>query len=134
MKSFAKPLSVLLILAALILLGWLLLSMLPMGFSTDLSVIGTGEPAVVLVHDHNYVESVDLMDQLGQVRDRHPDAMHYLVADLNTPRGERFAEQYDVDAVTLVLFDRHGNTVARSAGRKSATEVEAWLSDHLPPF
>jgi|GEM_PF-1738365 len=133
-RPLSKPVTVTTVILVLLLLAWLMLRLLPAGFSTDLGMVGSGEPAIVLVHDHNYVESVDLMDSLGHVRDRHPDAMLYLVADLNTPRGERFAEQYDLDAVTLILFDSHGNQVAQTAGRKSPGEIERWLKGHLPPF
>jgi len=133
-SPFRKPLIAVLVISLIVLGAWLLLRMLPPGFETDLSLVGTGEPAVVLVHDHNYVESVDLMDNLNQVRSEHPEAMLYLVADLNAPRGQRFADQYDLDAVTLILFDRHGNHVATTRGRKTAAEIRSWLQGNLPPY
>ncbi|WP_406672517.1 hypothetical protein [Natronospira sp.] len=133
-KRLPRVVTVPLVLLVIVLLAWLLLRMLPSGFETDLSLVGTGEPAVVLVHDHNYVESVTLMENLARVRDQHPEAMLYLVADLNHPRGQRFADNQDVDAVTLVLFDLHGNRVATTRGVKDSGEIEQWLADHLPPL
>jgi hypothetical protein len=133
-RRMKKLITVTLVLVLIVLAAWGLIRMLPQGFSTDLSLVGAGERAVVLVHDHNFVESVELMEALDGVRQRHPEAMHYLVADLNTPRGTRFADLYDVDAVTLILFDQHGNRVATLRGRQGRDEVEAWLQDNLPPY
>ena len=129
-----KMIQVLIVLLALLALAWVLLRMLPPGFDTDLTQIGGGERAVVLVHDHNFVESVELMEALDGVRQRQPEAMLYLVADLNTPRGQRFADNHDVDAVTLVLFDARGRTVAVRSGRLSREQIEDWLNEHLPPY
>lgn len=124
-RRMKKLLSVLSVFLLIILAAWGLLRMLPPGFSTDLDQVGAGEAAVVLIHDHNYVESVELMEALDGVRRQHPEAMHYLVADLNTPRGARFADLYQVSAVTLIFFDRHGNRVSTLTGRRGSEEIEA---------
>lgn len=134
MPALPKPLVALLTILLLTVLGVLLWRMLPAGFETDLSIVGTGEPALVLVHDHERVGSVELMESLAAVRDAHPEAMRYLVADTKVPRGQRFAEQYELGPGTLILFDRHGTPVARLRGQHSASEIETWLNDHLPPF
>jgi hypothetical protein len=133
-RRLKKLFTVTLVLVLIVVAAWGLIRLLPQGFSTDLTLVGAGERVVVLVHDHNFVESVELMEALDGVRQRHPDAMHYLVADLNTPRGARFADLYDVDAVTLILFDRYGNRVATLRGRQGRDEVEAWMQDSLPPY
>lgn len=112
-------------------LAW---QLLPRGFETDLSLVGTGQRALVLVHDHQRVDSVELMEGLSALRERHPDLALFMVADLNAPRGQRFADNYDLGPATLVLFDRHGTPVARLRGAQSVSDLEQWLQDRLPPF
>lgn len=131
MKGRLLRVGTLILLLALAGLAW---QLLPRGFETDLSRIGTGQQALVLAHDHQRVDSVELMESLSELRERHPDLALYMVADLNTPRGRRFAENHDLDPATLVLFDRRGSPVARLRGTKSVSEIEQWLKDHLPPF
>jgi hypothetical protein len=122
---------VILILLVLAGLAW---QLLPRGFETDLSLIGAGQRTLVLAHDHQRVDSVELMEGLSGLRERHPELALYIVADLQTPRGQRFAANYDLAPATLVLFDRHGTPVDRLRGARSAEEIEQWLADRLPPF
>lgn len=122
------------VVALLLVFAGLAWQLLPRGFETDLSLIGTGQRALVLVHDHQRVDSVELMESLSGLRERHPDLALYMVADLNVPRGRRFAENYDLAAATLVLFDRRGTPVARLRGPQSIADIEQWLKDRLPPF
>lgn len=122
------------ILIMLLVFAGLAWQLLPSGFETDLSRIGTGQQALVLVHDHQRVDSVELMESLSGLRERHPDLALYMVADLNTPRGQRFAENHDLEPATLVLFDRRGSPVARLRGAQSVSGIEQWLKDRLPPF
>lgn len=120
-------------LVALLVFAGLAWQLLPRGFETDLSLIGTGQRALVLVHDHQRVDSVELMESLSALRERHPDLALYMVADLNVPRGQRFAENYDLGPATLILFDRRGTPVDRLRGAQSASAIEQWLQDRLPP-
>lgn len=121
-------------LVVLLVFAGLAWQLLPRGFETDLSLIGTGQRAMVLVHDHQRVDSVELMESLSALRERHPDLALYMVADLNVPRGQRFAENYDLGPATLVLFDRHGTPVARLRGAQPVSAIEQWLEERLPPF
>ena len=94
---------------AVIVLGIL---MLPRGFSENLSAIGQGKPVAVHVYDKESVASIDLMDILGKLRGEYEDRVTLVVADLNHERGAYFAEQQNLGAGDLVLFDAAGRRVA----------------------
>lgn len=97
------------ILITVLVLGifWLGVSNLPRGYSRDLSQIGQGKNVAVLVHDHNLMGSVELMETLNKVR---PDftTVEFVVADLTTPEAQAFATNNNVGSVTLVFFAPDG--------------------------
>ena len=84
---------------------------LPRGFSDDLTRIGKGKVAVVLVRDKNATQSFDLMDVLNSVRDQYSDRAEFLLTDFNTPEGRAFMSTNDAAKVTVVVFDAQGNKV-----------------------
>lgn len=81
---------------------------LPRGFSDDLSRIGKGKPAVVLVRDKNAVQSFDLMEVMNGVRDQHAGQVEFLLTDFNTPEGRAFIAANSAERVTLVVLDANG--------------------------
>ena len=89
------------------LVGAILL--LPPSYNADLSRIGNGKHAVVLVHDTGLAPSIDLMHAVDQMRDEFEGRLQFLVADVRTESGKRFARDHGVGAVTLVFFDASGN-------------------------
>lgn len=120
---------ILALVAAVVVGGYFLL---PSGFSSDLDRIGQGRPAVVIVHDHNYVESVELMENLDAVRGPYEPEVDFLVADLNHPDGAAFADRHEVSAVTLLVFDGQGERIGMRTGRARAPELRAWLEQRFP--
>jgi hypothetical protein len=127
MRRFLRIATVLIVLALLLFL----LTRLPVGYDTDVSQVGDGRPTAVLVHDHNYVESVDLMNTLDGVRREFEPEVLFLVADLNRPNGREFVDRHDLDAVMLVLFDAQGERLAEHSGRASAAELRRFLAEHF---
>jgi hypothetical protein len=114
-----------------LLVGGALVLSLPRGLSTDLTRIGQGKPALVMIHDHNFVESLNLMQSVNAVRGDYDGALVFLVADPNTPQGRGFMEAQGMDAVALVLFDAGGRRIAHHYGAMSPAAVEAWLNRNL---
>jgi hypothetical protein len=96
---------ILLLFAAMIALN------LPRGFSDDLSSIGKGKPAVVLVRDKNAVESFDLIEVMNGIRDQYAGQVEFLLTDSNTPEGRAFIADKGGARVTLVVLDANGKTV-----------------------
>lgn len=84
-------------------------SLLPRGFSQDLSVIGQGTNAIVLVHDGNILQSTDTMIAMNAVRDDFEEHVAFIVADINTPEGKRFADSRGFGAAALAFFAANGD-------------------------
>lgn len=84
---------------------------LPRGYSDDLSPIGTGKAAVVLVRDKNAVQSFDLMNVLDSVRDQFGGKVLFLLTDFDTPQGREFMAANHTGRATLVLLDTRGSPV-----------------------
>ena len=81
---------------------------LPRGYSDDLSRIGKGKAAVVLVRDKDAVQSFDLMDVMNGIRDQYAGRVEFLLTDFNTPEGREFISSKGGARVTLVVLDANG--------------------------
>lgn len=95
--------------AILLFIGFSFKFLLPKGFSDDLSRIGKGQPAVVLVRDNQTVQSHELIDVMNALRDRYSGKVEFLLTDHNTPEGSSFMTANEATRATLVLFDAKGN-------------------------
>ncbi len=97
---------------------------LPHGFSDDLSLIGTGQPAVVLVRDKNAVESMALMSVVNSVRNQFKGRVLFLLTDYDTPEGRAFIAANNAAPITLVLFDAAGKQAKILAAPQTAESVQ----------
>ena len=104
---------------------------LPSGFSEDLAVIGQGKSVVVLVHDHNYVNSTTLMESLDEARGEFADSIEFRVADVLKPDGKRFADNHGADPITLLFFDPDGAKRLTLTGVHSPASLSRALADTL---
>jgi hypothetical protein len=84
---------------------------LPRGYSDDLSRIGKGKAAVVLIRDKNAVQSFDLMEVMNKIRDQYSGQVEFLVTDFNTPEGRAFISANQAARVTLAILDANGKMV-----------------------
>jgi hypothetical protein len=84
---------------------------LPRGYSDDLSRIGKGRAVVVLVHNKNSPESIELMQVLDDVRGKYSGRVEFLLTEPNTPQGKAFMAANNAPSVSLVLFDTSGKQV-----------------------
>lgn len=94
----------------------LIWSLLPPSYSMDLSQIGRGKPAVVLVYDAGDMSSIKLMENFNPIRGNYDDAIHFLVADVNTPSGGQYAEAKGLSAATTVFYSASGEPVLQLRG------------------
>jgi hypothetical protein len=100
------------IVAALLLLIAATVAMkLPRGYSDDLSQIGKGRAAVVLVRDRDAVESMQLMNVVNEIRGQFAGRVVFLLTDYDTPEGRAFIAAHNAARITLVLFDPSGKEV-----------------------
>jgi len=86
--------------------------LLPKGFSDDLSKIGQGKAAVVLIHDKGSVRSLDLMTLLNKVRSDYSGKVEFFAVDVAVREGRMFRQQQNDDSIVLVLFSGNGEKLA----------------------
>jgi hypothetical protein len=98
--------------ALLVLVVAILIMNLPRGYSDDLTRIGKGKAAVVLVRDKSAVQSFDLMEVMNGIRDQYSDKTEFLLTDFNTPEGRAFMTANEAAKATVVVFDANGNKVS----------------------
>ena len=84
---------------------------LPRGFSDDLSRIGKGKAAVVLVRDKFAVQSFDLMEVMNGIRNQYAGQVEFLLTDSDTPEGRAFITANGAARVSLMLLDAEGKPV-----------------------
>lgn len=107
----------------------LLLSQLPRGaFSTDLSGIGQGTPALVVARDKNYLAGGEVMDLINTVRPEYEGRVVFLAAHLGHPDGQAFARRHGMDDAVVVVFDADGSPAARLFIPQTAEELRAALN------
>ena len=102
---------------------------LPRGYSDDLSRIGLGTPAVVLIRDKNAVQSFDLMSAMDGVRGQYNGKVEFLLIDFNTPDGRAFIEANKAARATLVLLDADGNRVKVLGAPQTAGSIQQEIAD-----
>lgn len=102
---------------------------LPRGYSDDLSRIGQGKAAVVLIRDKNAVQSFDLMGAMDGVRGQYSGAVEFLLTDFNTPQGREFIEANNASKATLVLLDADGKFVKILRAPQTAASLRQEISD-----
>ncbi|MEX0729378.1 MAG: hypothetical protein WED00_08060 [Aquisalimonadaceae bacterium] len=112
-KSSPSPLSrggkLLIAMVIIAAAGAVIWSQLPRGgYSTDLSVIGQGRPALVLAYDQVYVGGTEVMDHMNRVRASYADRMEFVVADMGTAEGRNFVQRHEVRDGAVLLFDADG--------------------------
>lgn len=93
----------------ILLVIFIAVSLLPRSFSQDLSAIGQGTNVVVLVHDGNILQSTDTMVAMNAVRDDFEERVAFIVADINTPEGKRFADSHGFGQAALAFFAANGD-------------------------
>ena len=96
------------VVAALLGIGYVvsLLAVRPM--STDLSVVGQGKPALVLVYENFSPASTEGLERLKQVRDDYEASLSFVVADLGVPAGQNFARRHGLGAGHVLLLGADG--------------------------
>jgi len=86
-------------------------SLLPKGFSDDLNQIGQGKNIALLAHDHDSVQSLNLMEAIGEIRSDYLGKIIFVVADDNAVKGQAFIQQQQVGSGDLLLFSPNGKRI-----------------------
>ena len=128
-KNKKSPLwSKLLTILVLVVVGVVAVSLLPKGYSQDISVIGKGERVVVLFHDPFTVDSQQNMDMINEIRDEYVGRVKFVVADGKVEQGKKFTELYGVDSTAFVFFEANGERVNTIYGRHEPDAVRKFIN------
>lgn len=87
-------------------------TLLPKGFSGTIDQIGQGSIVVVLAHNKNSVQSLELMELLGRIRPDYPNKVEFVVINVETASGKSFIDQHQGYSSSLLIFDAGGTQVA----------------------
>lgn len=101
---------------------------LPRGYSDDLSRIGKGKAAIVLIRDKNAVQALDLMEVTNSIRNQYAGQIEFLLTDFDTLEGRAFITANNAERVTLVLFDAQGSRVKILHPPQSAESLRQEIS------
>lgn len=90
-------------------MAWLITNEHTARAESDLSVIGSGTPVAVQIHDHScpLCQRLKANAETALAEMEVPPA--WRIADINTTKGAEFASQQGVGHVTILLFDAQGN-------------------------
>lgn len=109
--------------------GGFIWSQLPSGsYSTDLSRIGGGRPAVVLAQDSNYSGGMAVMELMNEIRGDYAERVEFLVAPLSMADAQAFARRHAAADGTVLLFAADGRRVGVLHYPRSAGELRQALS------
>jgi hypothetical protein len=129
-----RSLTALGITAVIIALVVFMLGRLPPPYDTDLSRLGEGRAAAVIIHDHNTVDSIVLMQHLDELRAGYEPALLLLLADFHRPDGRAFAERHDLPRASLTLFDARGEQVQTYARHREREDLVRFLEQYARPL
>lgn len=96
-------------------------------FSTDLTRIGGGTPALVVARDSNYMAGADVMDLINLFRSHYEDRVEFLAVHMGHPDGQAFARRHQMQDATVILFNAAGEPLERWHGPQTAEGLEAAL-------
>lgn len=90
----------------------------------DLSRVGNGTASIVQVHDPQCQLCLALQKEARQALESlDGDRPDYVIADIRTDKGLRFANKHGVQHVTLLLFDKAGNLRQVINGQRGSSEL-----------
>lgn len=103
----------------------------PRGFETDLTKIGTGTPALVLVYDPNLVVTGEQLHELNQVRDEFEPKMHFLLADVGYEQARVFIDAHNTHPGMMLVFSAEGELLTRLAAPVAAERLRQELPSYM---
>ena len=113
------------LLTAVVLLGVgaIAISLLPRGYSQDISVIGKGGNVVVLLQEPFTVDGQENMDAMNVLREEYEGRVTFIVADKKVEQGIKFSEIYGINATGFIFFAPNGDRLGVTYGQQSTDEL-----------
>ncbi|TNF61864.1 MAG: hypothetical protein EP306_05275 [Burkholderiales bacterium] len=117
------------IVAGVLALIWSQLPRSP--YSTDLTRIGQGQPALVLAYDIQSMGGMAVMEMMDDLRGAYAERIAFLVAPLGAPHGRAFGQSFGAVNGTVVLFSAKGAAVETLHLPASTAELQKALEGLL---
>jgi len=122
----------LIIVASTVLIGAVLWLLLPKGsFSNDLTRVGQGMPALVMLREVHVMGGDLVMEQMLHIHAEFQDSVEFLVVHTGHPDGQAFAADHNISDGSLVLFDAEGEVLGRSARPESPDALRQFITELL---
>ena len=118
-------------LVALAALGYFLVMGTGKPISTDLSVVGRGKPALVLVHENFSPTSGEALNRLRKIRSDYDARLDFVVADPGTPPGRAFADRHRLVDGLAVFLGRDGRSLGITSLPVDERELRALIESTL---
>lgn len=118
-------------LAALIAAGYFLAMSGGKPIGTDLSIIGQGRPVLVLAYENFSPTGGDALNRLRKVRSDYDTRLDFVVADMGTPRGQAFANSYQLVDGQAVFLKPNGEPLRLTFIAADEQELRSRLDSKL---
>lgn len=119
-------------LLCLLVIGAVLWQLLPKAsFSSDLSQLGQGRPALVMLREIHVMGGERVMEDMLSIFPDYEQDMVFLVVHTGHPDGQAFSRQHNVRDGELVLFDGAGNALQRSDRPADADALRQFIDQNL---
>jgi hypothetical protein len=112
-------------------LGYFLTTGLLKPISTDLSVVGRGDPVLVLAYENFSPTSGEALDRLRQVSADYEPDLRFVVADLGTPQGRAFANRFGLEEGQTVFLKPDGQALLVARVPSEERELRSLLDYKL---
>ncbi|MDX1335194.1 MAG: hypothetical protein R3312_05375 [Gammaproteobacteria bacterium] len=126
-----KIVAITLSLVALLGLGYILTTVIGKPISTDLSVIGSGKPVLVLVYQNHSPTGGEALNSLSQVMNDYDSRLEFVVADIGIPQGQAFASQYQMVDGQAMFLDQAGQPMRVTGIPSDESALRKLLDDQL---
>ena len=103
----------------------LIITLLPSGaLDQDLTRIGQGQPKGVITYETAHPTAIAVMERVNRLDAGAAGDIEFLVANLGTPEGDRFAQRHNLPGPgVLAVFDGDGELHARIFAPESDAEI-----------
>ena len=94
-------------------------SLLPRGYSQDISLIGKGDKVMVLFQVPFTVDGQEAVDSMNVLRNEYEGRVKFILVDQKVEQGKKFTELYGVDSTAFVFFTPDGQIINTLYGEQT---------------
>ncbi len=133
-SASSRVVKLLVTLTCLAVVGLVLWQLLPRStFSSDLSQLGQGKPALVMLREIHVMGGERTLAQMESLYPAWQDQMTFLLVHTGHPDGVAFAQTHNIGDGSLVLFDSSGQALATMGRPESVEDLRRFISVNLNP-